>query len=226
MTYHSFILNALSTEITTQPADHTTVLALNDVTLSCSASIDDVTYLWHRVGDILPTKSKVHHSGTFTIRKATPYDEGMYYCTASKDGVIVSSDNAAVQVDGKGLYNSDKFYNVNVHTYIDQLNVIVMPSGMVTLYDRETAHFNATASGLGEENLFVYQWKKRGNSGLPDEVLASNKIVLVISNLSKPDEGDYYCTVTNEWNRTVESNVINLHVKGKNHALFNKCLVM
>ena len=116
MTYHSFILNALSTEITTQPADRTTVWALNDVTLSCSASVDDVTYSWHRVGDILPTNSSVHHSGTFTIREATPYDEGMYYCTASKDGVIVSSDKAVVQVDGKGLYNSDKFYNVNVNT--------------------------------------------------------------------------------------------------------------
>ena len=104
MTYRGFILNTLSTEITTQPADRTTVLALNDVTLSCSASVDDVTYSWHRVSDILPNNSS---SGTFTIREATPYDEGMYYCTASKDGVIVSSDNAVVQVDGKGLLNSE-----------------------------------------------------------------------------------------------------------------------
>ena len=104
MTYRGFILNTLSTEITTQPADRTTVLALNDVTLSCSASVDDVTYSWHRVSDILPNNSS---SGTFTIREATPYDEGMYYCTASKDGVIVSSDNAVVQVDGEGLLNSE-----------------------------------------------------------------------------------------------------------------------
>ena len=96
-----------------------------------------------------------------------------------------------------------------------------MPNGMVTLYDRETTHFTATASGLGKENLFVYQWKKRGNGRLPDGVLASDKTVLVISNLSKSDEGDYYCTVTNEWNRTVESNVINLHIKGNKFIYSN-----
>ena len=100
----------MATEITTQPADSTTVFALRNVALSCSASVDDVTYLWHRVDGDLPVNSSVHHSGTFTIHKATPYDEGMYYCTASKDGVIVSSDNTVVLVDGKGLYSSDKFF--------------------------------------------------------------------------------------------------------------------
>ena len=108
---------------------------------------------------------------------------------------------------------------MNIYTYIDQLDVIVTPNGMVTLYDRETARFTVTASGISEENLFVYQWKKRGSGGLPDRVSASNKNVLVISNLSKSDEGDYYCTVTNEWDRTVESKVINLHIEGKNECL-------
>ena len=106
-------------------------------------------------------------------------------------------------------------------TYIDQLDVSVTPSGMVMLYDRETARFTATASGIREKNLFVYQWNKRGNVGLPDRVSASNESVLVISNLSKSDEGDYYCIVTNEWNRAVESDIINLHIEGK-----NECLVM
>ena len=97
-----------------------------------------------------------------------------------------------------------------------------MPSGPIRLYDKETARFIATASGLGEENLFVYQWKKRSNGGLPDKVLLSDKHIIVISNLSLSDEGDYYCTVTNQWNRSVESNVINLSIKGKIHALINK----
>ena len=97
-----------------------------------------------------------------------------------------------------------------------------MLRGGVTHYDKETARFIAIASGLGEENLFVYQWKKRSNGGLPDEVLPSDKHILVISNLSLSDKGDYYCTVTNQWNRSVESNVINLYIEGKIHALINK----
>ena len=106
----------MATGITTQPAHSTTVLALDNVTLSCSASVVDVEYSWHRFGNHLPTKSMVDNSGTLTIQEATPYDEGLYYCMASKNGVVVTSHKAVVQIDGKVLYNSlVTNYNANVH---------------------------------------------------------------------------------------------------------------
>ena len=37
---------------------------------------------------------------------------------------------------------------------------------------------------------------------------------LVISNLIKSDGGQYYCIVTNEWGRSVESNDVILTVEG------------
>ena len=77
---------------------------MKDATFICLASIDDVTYSWHRVGSDLPSMSSGQHSNSFTIHKATPPDEGKYYCVATKSGIIVESNNASVVVDGKHAY--------------------------------------------------------------------------------------------------------------------------
>ena len=82
-------------------------MALLNLTLSCSASVDYVAYSWHCVGGSIPSRSYGHSSGTFFIPGITPHDEGMYYCVATKMGVVVESNQATVRVDGKDiLYNS------------------------------------------------------------------------------------------------------------------------
>ena len=43
------------------------------------------------------------HSNTLIIRNAIPHNEGLYYCTARKRGIVVSSNNALVRVYGKDL---------------------------------------------------------------------------------------------------------------------------
>jgi len=97
-----FLFNILIIEFITQPVSSITVKALEDVTLTCSASVDDVTYSWHRVNHSIPSRSMIqNNTNTLTIVKATPYDEGVYYCMASKEGIIVESDRAIVKVDGK-----------------------------------------------------------------------------------------------------------------------------
>ena len=88
-------------EISTHPISHTDVVALQDVTLHCSASVNGVTYSWHRVDNALPAGSTGQNSGTLTIRRATPHDEGLYYCTARKSGISVDSANGSLTVDGK-----------------------------------------------------------------------------------------------------------------------------
>ena len=90
----------LLTEITTHPSS-TTVIALQDVTLNCSASLDNVTYSWHRDGGSVPSRSSGQNNNTLTIRKATPPDEGIYYCMANKEGISVESNRARVKVDGE-----------------------------------------------------------------------------------------------------------------------------
>ena len=79
-------------------------MALDDVVLRCSSSVDDATYTWHRVGGSVPVRSTGKSSQTLTIPRATPHDEGMYYCIASKEGVSVESNRAAVTVDGKNFF--------------------------------------------------------------------------------------------------------------------------
>ena len=87
-------------EITTHPSS-TTVIALQDVTLNCLASVDDVTYSWHRDGGSVPSRSRGQNSNTLIITRATPPDEGMYYCMANKEGISVESSRARVRVDGE-----------------------------------------------------------------------------------------------------------------------------
>ena len=91
-------------EITTQPVSPVTVIALEDVTLSCSASVDDVIYSWNRVDGSIPQRSQGQNTNELTIPKATPPDEGMYYCIAMKDGIRVESKRSTLNVDGKSLY--------------------------------------------------------------------------------------------------------------------------
>ena len=75
------------------------------------------------------------------------------------------------------------------------------------------ATFTATASGVNIDN-FIYQWKKRGIDSLPDKVLGVDGTTLVIPKLIKSDGGQYYCIVTNEWGRSVESNDVILTIEG------------
>ena len=61
----------------------------------------------------------------------------------------------------------------------------------------------------------MYQWKKRGSdSRLPDKVLGVSGEILTIPNALESDEGQYYCIVTNQWNRSVKSNEVTLTVEG------------
>ena len=97
------IFTILVTEIITQPVSSLTVIALEDATLTCLASVDDATYSWHRVNDSIPLRSKGKKRKTLTIPKATPPDEGMYYCVATKEGISVKSNRAVVKVDGEKI---------------------------------------------------------------------------------------------------------------------------
>ena len=75
----------------------------------------------------------------------------------------------------------------------------------------ETVHFTAIASGVG---ILRYQWRKRGVDKLPDKVLGNDTSVLKIPNTDESDEGQYYCIVTNMWNRSMESNHVYLRIYG------------
>jgi len=60
----------------------------------------------------------------------------------------------------------------------------------------------------------VYQWRKSGRNSLPDKVSGVNETVLTIPNLVQSDEGEYYCTVTNEWGNSERSGDVTVSVEG------------
>ena len=96
---------------------------------------------------------------------------------------------------------------------IDQLRVIVSNDSIIA--EGKTVQFIAMATGISTiDNNFIYQWRKRDGSSLPDKVLRVNESDLIIPNVVESVDGLYYCIVTNEWNRTVESDNVKLTVFG------------
>ena len=110
-------------------------------------------------------------------------------------------------------FNDIICYSLNLH--IDRLSIsATSPTGnRLTVGEGETARFTAIASGINM-NKFVYLWKKRDSSSISNKASGINETVLIISTAIDSDEGQYYCTVTNEWGRSVESDDVTLIVTG------------
>ena len=64
-----------------------------------------MTYSWHRDGGSVPSRSRGQNNNTLNITRATPPDEGIYYCMANKEGISVESNRARVRVDGEHCIN-------------------------------------------------------------------------------------------------------------------------
>ena len=79
-----------------------------------------------------------------------------------------------------------------------------------------TVQFTANASGVA---IVMYQWRKRDVDNLPDKVSGKDTLVLTIPNIDESDEGEYYCIVTNMWNRSLESNHVELSIYGMVYLL-------
>ena len=102
----------------------------------------------------------------------------------------------------------------NAVHFTDQLTISVMPDSLQVVTEG-TATFTAVTTGIKtDESIFTYQWMKRGSNSLPDEELEVNGTVLTIPNVLESDNGFYYCIVTNEWNRSIESNNVTLDIYG------------
>ena len=74
----------------------------------------------------------------------------------------------------------------------------------------------AAASGITDKKPLMYLWEKKGKNKLPDKVLGYTSTMLTIPNLMEADEGQYYCTVTNEWGNSARSEDVTLTVQGNN----------
>ena len=71
-----------------------------------------------------------------------------------------------------------------------------------------------TAQGPGHNN-FTYQWKKMSSSSLPSRASGIDTTQLVIRSVTTSDRGSYYCIVTNQWGRMVNSTRATVKILGK-----------
>ena len=98
--------------------------------------------------------------------------------------------------------------------FSDQLAISLIPNNLL-IGKGTIAELTAVVTGVStNESNFMYQWKKRGSDSLPDKVSGVNEEVLTIPNVLESDEGQYYCIVTNEWSRSVESDNVSLTTYG------------
>ena len=98
--------------------------------------------------------------------------------------------------------------------FSDQLAISLIPNNLL-IGKGTIAELTAVVTGVStNESNFMYQWKKRDSDSLPDKVSGVNEEVLTIPNVLESDEGQYYCIVTNEWSRSVESDNVSLTTYG------------
>ena len=93
---------------------------------------------------------------------------------------------------------------------------------MQTINEGGVATFTATASGRNTRG-FKYQWFKLARSGKSVTVGSLRSRHLIINNARLEDEGLYYSCVSNEWNNTKCSLIVNLTINGK--VVHNKIYV-
>jgi len=173
-----------------------TIVALQDVMFTCNASGFNVHYEWrcHSSHGIIGRQSNL------TITKATPPDEDQYYCTAMTEGGYVFSNNVTLSVDGEYyciLCLIVQIYPADLINFTHQSEDVLVGEG-------GTLMLTITAEGPGSGH-FTYQWKKMGSSPLPSRASGENTTQLVITSVTTSDRGSYYCIVTNQWGRMVES---------------------
>lgn len=100
-----------------------------------------------------------------------------------------------------------------IFPYTDQLSIKITSTLNPVVGEGGTVMFIAEAGGINKRN-FKYQWKRRGQNNIPTKASGSKREVLEIPNLKEDDDGQYFCTVTNEWSNKEVSKDITLTVTG------------
>ncbi|MBX3043600.1 MAG: T9SS type A sorting domain-containing protein [Candidatus Kapabacteria bacterium] len=184
-----------STDITRQPETHGvfvgTVATLsfdahvNGKNIESAIANDEVKVQWYKVvdeGNDIKLTDNQWISGTrsnyLTIANFRLPDQGEYYATVEGICGMVTTETA-------------KLTEENL-----EINIIQQPVAN-TICATEEVIFNVDATS-GGSNQLIYQWYKDGNmltDNLP-KIEGTNSKHLIIYNLNKADEGNYYATVT------------------------------
>jgi len=167
--------------ITEQPLNQS-VCATNRVDFSISATGDNLTYQWYKVGDIIIPGAT---SNVLTFNQAATSDAGSYYAE------VTSSNCSSIQSE-------------QVTLNVDEDIVITFPASDVSVCESEPGNsltFTVVAHANGTSPL-SFSWFKNGNPLAPDIDATSptgngNEYtsVLTISDPTESDDGKYVVEV-------------------------------
>jgi gliding motility-associated-like protein len=186
LTSNTFTLTVNPTmALVTQPISRTKCEGDN-VVFTVVASGNNLSYQWYRGTSTVGTNSP-----TITISNLTTADAGNYTCLVTGDcGGTITSDVAVL--------------NVNKGTSITPLTVI----GGTTLCQGASTSISITATG----NNLSYEWKRNGNPITASNISGKTTNLLVISNATLDNAGDYTCTVSGDCGSVLTSNIVTIAV--------------
>jgi len=139
------------------------------------------TYQWYKNGVALPTEKEA----TISISNVDKSQDGdTYYCVVTKNGTSISTDVVTLTV------KNQLPTNVTI-----ELNKTTIVSG-------DEVMISAQAMGVVD----FYQWYKN-NVAIP----GATEAILTYSNITKGDEGLYYCEVSNDGG-SAKSNSIEIKI--------------
>ncbi|XP_065909246.1 uncharacterized protein [Dysidea avara] len=178
----SNVANVTILKIITHPLS-TTVVALQDVTLTCSASFDLVTYSWYRVNGSVSVRSTGQNSNTLNIPMITANDDGIYYCMASKDGISVESNRARVMVEGLLVnFVSNNFTGSETSGSVP-LEIAISSSGLantsivIEVSALEHSTMSATGSGVDFDSTSIMVTFNGENQKMVNVPITCDKLV-------------------------------------------------
>lgn len=167
-----------------------TLVSGQSLTLNASTNLNDnVEIRWQRNGSLLSTQ----HGSTLQIFDVANSDSGAYRAIASRNGQIIYSNFAHVQV-------TDALSGIQITEHPQSL----------ALLNGQQANLQVEASGGG---FLRYQWYMNGTK-LND----ATRSYMTLSNVSAADEGSYFVEVSNSSGK-IASSQAEIQVISKNAAL-------
>ncbi|KAG1930234.1 Fc receptor-like protein, partial [Pimephales promelas] len=172
------------------------------VNLKCVINSDhsDWRYEWYKDSVILQTSGRYTvNRDTVTIRGATEYDQGQYWCKGQRDGRPNSSTSrSAVSLSVKGLPTS---------------TVTVTPAGPV--FTGETVKLKCVINSYYSN--WRYEWYKDSVKLQTYDRYTVNRDTVTIRGATESDQGQYWCKGQRYGrpNSSTSSSVVSLSVKGK-----------
>ncbi|XP_067947545.1 basement membrane-specific heparan sulfate proteoglycan core protein-like [Watersipora subatra] len=150
----------------------------SQLSLDCTASDDQATVVWSRIGEVMPYGVQ-QYGNVLVFASLEERDRGTYRCVASLSGSRVYGD-----------YAFDVIYKPSGNL-VSNVSITVQPNNYVSEGGSVTLQCSAKGDGI------YYEWTK-DNGPISPEAVVRNEY-LGITDFNIEDVGEYTCTASNNY---------------------------